>query len=542
MIGIYCRISREKEEGTDRSINDQKQHGIELANKLNSAYKVYIDEGLSGTLPIDKRHGLNSLIDDIMNKVVTTVYVYDQSRLERSQEARFAIKKIFNQYKIKLYTNTGLESDSVESEFQGDLMSVINSFYVKLTSKKIKSVLKRNAEEGRRFSILPYGYSSGDDKKLIVNEQESLVIKRIYELSLSGVGTNKIAEILNSENVPTRYNIMKGTLTTLDRYDKRKTTRSKSDIKWSGNSIRGILKNTHYKGERKWGENYYPCPLIIDEVLWQKVNDNLVKNRNNSGRNVEHKYLLKGLLRCEKCGRNYYGKTRVSKKDNFYMCSSKRIKHENCGNRSINIDRLDDAIWLGLVTDSQLYTTFRNYFESKVNNDSLIQLKTELDELNYQLKSTEVYIQRLIQVVLESEGLITDEDVKQKMMSYKEEKATLLIKIDNLKEQIAFFDTLETEKTKILTTLSNLVLNSSFNDKKQLLNDFVSNIQVMHLPEKRTHRITVNYKLHGIDSFVFEFIKNYKYITFDRLQFYPTDEGLKYAVMNGTIELTEVEK
>ena len=50
MLGIYCRISREKEAGKDRSIADQKALGIELAQKHRTEYKVYIDEGYSGTL------------------------------------------------------------------------------------------------------------------------------------------------------------------------------------------------------------------------------------------------------------------------------------------------------------------------------------------------------------------------------------------------------------------------------------------------------------------------------------------------------------
>ncbi len=43
MLGIYCRISRLKEDGKDRSIDDQRLTGIEFAKKNNLEYKVYID-------------------------------------------------------------------------------------------------------------------------------------------------------------------------------------------------------------------------------------------------------------------------------------------------------------------------------------------------------------------------------------------------------------------------------------------------------------------------------------------------------------------
>ena len=52
-------------------------------------------------------------------------------------------------------------------------------------------------------------------------------------MSLSGIGQDKIAEILNSENILTRYNkIGTGTLTT--KYNGKVKTVNKKDIKWSG--------------------------------------------------------------------------------------------------------------------------------------------------------------------------------------------------------------------------------------------------------------------------------------------------------------------
>ena len=128
MIAIYCRTSREKEAGKDRSINDQRLSGIELAKKLNIPYRVYIDEGISGTLPINERPALSDLISDIYSKEINKVYVYDQSRLERSPEARFILKALFIKENIQLYTESGLVGKDIEDEFTGDLMSVINNF------------------------------------------------------------------------------------------------------------------------------------------------------------------------------------------------------------------------------------------------------------------------------------------------------------------------------------------------------------------------------------------------------------------------------
>lgn len=62
MLGILCRISKEKEEGKDRSIKEQKELGKKLAKELNIPFEFYIEEGVSGTLPIAKRPILDKLL------------------------------------------------------------------------------------------------------------------------------------------------------------------------------------------------------------------------------------------------------------------------------------------------------------------------------------------------------------------------------------------------------------------------------------------------------------------------------------------------
>jgi DNA invertase Pin-like site-specific DNA recombinase len=506
MLGIYCRISVAKDDGKDRSINDQEQLGIELADKLNVSYKVYKDEGLSGTLPIDERPAFSSLIDDVYSGLITKVYVLDQSRLERSPEVRFAVNKVFKDNNIELYTDSGLVHNDIESEFAGDLMSVINNFYTKITSKKIKSVLKRNAQEGRRFAILPYGYSADNDNMLIVNEVESLVIKRIFELSLDGVGTNKIAELLNADKVPTRYNGMSGTISTKDKYDQRITTREKSSVQWSGNSIRGILNNTIYKGLRKWGKEYYSAPAIFEDNYWNKVNDNLKNNRNNSGKVVDHLYLLKGLIRCGKCGRNYYGRTRVSKKDNYYMCSSKRIKHENCGNRSINIDVLDKLIWTMFKGEDKFAVLIQEYFKNNSSDEIKLELKSKISSLEKNIKQLEKDKERLLDLILL--GAIESGDVKSRMDKIRSEKLDLEKQLYNLEEQLLSIDGFNFQLDSILKELK-LPYNVAFEDKKVLLKKYLKNIAI-YFDNIDTYFIEIEFNLLGMDSVVYVVRNNYK--------------------------------
>jgi site-specific DNA recombinase len=539
MLGIYCRISREKEFGKDRSINDQEQLGIELAKKLNISYKVYKDEGLSGTLTIDERPAFSSLIDDVISGIITKVYVYDQSRLERSPEVRFAIQKVFKQQEIELYTSNGLVLNDETTDFVGIVMSAANSLFVEVTKKKIKSVLKRNAQEGRRFGILPYGYSADKDNMLIINEIESLVIKRIFKLSLEGVGTNKIAELLNTDNVPTRYSGMNGTLSTKDKFDKRITTKEKSSINWVGNSVRSILNNTIYKGLRKWGKDYYSAPAIFEESYWNKVNENLKKNRNNSGKVVDHLYLLKGLLRCGKCGRNYYGRTRVSKKDNYYMCSSKRIKSENCGNRSINIEVLDKLIWTMFRGEDKFVLLIQEYFKNNSSEDVKKELKDKISSLEISIKRLDKDKERLLDLILS--GAIESGDVKSRMDKIRTERIDIKKQLYNFEEQLLSIEGLTFQLDTILNEL-NLPAMVAFEDKKELLKKYIKNIKIYY-DNKETYYIEIEFNLIGMDSIVYVVRNNYKiaHTTIDAenmnknllATFIILDENLELTLKNG---------
>jgi DNA invertase Pin-like site-specific DNA recombinase len=343
-LGIYCRISKAKE-GNDLSIPDQKQKGIEKAKDLGLQYELYIDEGKSGASDkIEDRPEFERFIADITNGTLSAVYAYDQSRFERNPQVRWLIKNIFKENNIHYYTELDGEVDlnDPQAEFFGDLLSVINKYHVTLTKIKVKSALKTRVASGKAHSILPYGYKKNDNGSLIINEEEADIINKIYDLSLSGMGTRSVANLLNENGVLTRYNKIKtGTIKTKNKYTGTFTVTDKKDIKWAGNTIRNIIKNSIYKGERLYSGEIYKVPAIINSTKWEKAQKNLKNNRNNSGKKVVHQYLLKGLLRCGVCGRNMYGKTRVSKHDNFYMCSSKRIKGENCGNRSVNIDKIE---------------------------------------------------------------------------------------------------------------------------------------------------------------------------------------------------------
>lgn len=530
MLGIYCRISKEKEVGKDRSIQDQQLSGIELANRFGLSYEVYIDEGISGVLPIDKRPSLNKLLDDVYSGKIHSVYVYDQSRLERSPEARFAISKVFKDEKINLYTESGLVGTDIESEFQGDILSVINNFQVKLMAKKIKSVLRRNLIDGKVHSVPNYGYKKGLDNLMVIDEVQSEIVKRIYDLSLKGIGTNKIAEQLNKEEIPTKYNIInKGTISVKNKYTNEITTKNKSEVKWNGGTIRNILTNPTYKGTRIFSGIDYNCPAIFDEVYWQKVNDNLKSNSNNGGKVATYNYLLKGLLRCGKCGRNYYGKTRADKSDHFYMCSSKRKNQENCGNRSINIDVLDMLIWTKFVSNGKLLELIKSHYESLKNNNIVDELESEIKANVKELKIAEDDKSYFLDLVLTKE--IKREDIKGKMIEINSKINTLKIKIENIKSQLSSILKSSSQDATDLVNIPSL----AFIDKVEVLKKYIADIRIYYF--ESNYFIEVFFNIINMESVVFLVDDKYKFAhILPKNEDYHNDQEMRVYILKGNLE------
>lgn len=513
MLGIYCRISVLKK-GNDLSIEDQKKLGIAKAEELKISYEIYIDEGLSGTSEkIEDRPEFERFLGDISKKKITAVFAYDQSRFERNPKLRFIINDIFKEYNVDYYTEIDglVDLHDPHKEFYGDLMSVINKYHVTMTKIKVKGALKRRVEKGKAHSILPYGYTKDKEGHLVVDPDESEIVKKIYDLSLSGIGTRSIAEKLNDDEIPTRYNKMgDGTLKTKNKYTNVITTTKKEDIKWSGNTIRNIITNTLYKGERNYGGDVYKVPNIISPVYWQKVNDNLKNNRNNTGKKVVHRYLLKGLLRCGKCGRNMYGRTRVNKHDNYYMCSSKRIKGENCGNRSINIDKLEALIWDRFFRGDDFIKRIKSEFNKGA--EDLKHLLNNIKKQELKLEGLKKDKDRAIELVIK--GTLSEEDVKTIINKNNRLIDEIEHKLKDLRKQHYSLENGNKIVNKYQDDFTKYTTETTFIQKKKIVNDFIEDIIVTYDDAIDSYNIEIKFKL-PISPEVYTTYDNFKHVAAD---------------------------
>ncbi len=469
MLAIYTRLSKEDTDST--SIQNQLREGKEFAKSQNLEYKIYNEgEGVSGGLSISERPIFNQLYEDILTKKVKVVWFRNENRMTRNKDVhgKFVVACIKSKTKIFFGAKEFDYLDPTQS-LTGTILSAINSYSLELQSLQTKKALLDNIKEGKAWSVLPYGYSTDKDKYLVVSELEAENVRQIYTDHSNGKGARSIAEELSSKGVKTR----------------------KGKSRWSDKAIQDILKNPIYKGKRRWQDKLYDAPRIVSDELWQKSMDAFETNKNNRGKKVTHKYLLKGLLKCGKCGRNMYGRRRVSGKDNYYMCSSKRYKELNCGTRGLNIDALEDFIWNRFFVEEafiELVKKWANNSQDKSKRDSI---SNELEALQKELSQYNKDKSNAVKLAIK--GILKEEDVEGELKNIEEKIGDIELKIKKLNEELDYINQASSKQSEIENDIKTLKKETPFNVKREIINKYIKWIAIKSV--EREHVLWIDFHL-----------------------------------------------
>jgi len=486
MLAIYTRLSKEDSESA--SIENQLREGKSFAkdNGFNDVQIYNEGQGISGGAEIKDRPQLFRLLQDFRSNNIKAVWFRNQNRLERNSSTWHIFTTEAKKYKVDIYFNDKLfDFENPQDNLYGTIQSALNQYQKDLQSNQTKRTLKDNVREGKVWSVVAYGYKS-ENGYLKINDAESEIVKEIYNLSLSGIGTNKIADILNDRGIPTRKNTL-----------------------FSAKTIQGIIKNSIYKGDRVFSGEIFNSPVIIEPNFWQKVNDNLPKNRNHSGKKVDHKYLLKGIVKCGRCGRNYYGRRRTTLKDNYYTCVGKRSKYEKCSNKSINIPFLENLIWGNLFKDKHFKTLVNNHFRNKSNTNPIKDIEQSLKDLKSELNRLSEDRNKLIDLAVR--GIFDEDDIKSKMKQIKVDISDTKYKISNLEESKT---TLENNLNNLDEILKELDINveTSFDDKQELIKKYIDSITIYFDEEANGYFIEILSNIDNISTVYYApFSKKYAY-------------------------------
>lgn len=486
-LAIYCRVSTEEQAKKGLSLNDQEKRGIEHAKKLKCKHKVFRDEGISGTIKLQDRIGMNSLIQEIQDeeKQYIGVYVTDIDRIARNPIESFTFYKLLKDNNLLLYDVSGIIALQDENEeLMVNIKSIFAAFEIKKTSNRIKRVLERNAIEGNAGGgpILPYGYNKDINKKLIINEDEAEIVREIFQLSILGHGTKVIANFLNDEKIPTkRGSSQKGYM--------KVRGELKSEFKWRDSVIYRILTNTMYYGKRKYKNIVVECPSIIDKNVFDTVQKQLMTRKNFKNTKNKYHYLLKGLVFCT-CGRRFYGRKRIDLKDNQYICASQRYPGEFCGTRGLNIDFLNKLVWMEVLNLPKQLDKYFQWFEKEgIIKESMKAMTKCLSSLeNLERRKTKLF-------ELYEEGKIDRESITNRINQIE-------IDISLTKENIQKFASqtrYEKDKELILEYVkknllfASKVLTDEF--KQIIIRALVDKIELKWIQKDNKHMVKIHFKI-----------------------------------------------
>lgn len=333
-VAIYVRVST-LGQTTDR----QESELISLAeSKGYEIVNVYKDV-MSGMKDDEERVGLHQLIKDAQQHEFDTILFSEFSRLSR--------KVIdLNQY-IEFFRKLGIElffqKQNLWVRPKGDLatdillqvLAIVSRYEIELFAERVVSgKIAKLKNKGTNVSgYTAYGYTSNDNKEIIIDEEQAKVIKQIFKMYLDGVSAKSIAQYLTTNKNPTSFQ--------LKRKSTNKIYKNAPLGEWSETTIRNILSNPIYTGKIKYKFNKPNIDKsdtkelleevevinenirIIDDETFNAVREKMQYNKQNKFNEIKRESLLKGLLICGNCGGNYF--TEYQDKAIYYGCYNKRI-------------------------------------------------------------------------------------------------------------------------------------------------------------------------------------------------------------------------
>lgn len=471
ITALYERLSRDDESlGESNSILNQKRYLEDYAN-TNGFRNIrhYTDDGYSGT-NFD-RPGFNRLLQDVDAGRIGTVIVKDLSRFGRNylQVGIYTEMKFPEKGVRFIAINNGVDSLQPGSSDFTPFLNIMNEWYAKDTSNKIRAIFQARMQSGKRCSgSIPYGYRRDPEDKnhLIVDSEPAQVVRQIFELAADGLGPRQIADRLTELHIliPSAY---------AERFHQdNMSCHSYHDASvWNATTVTAILERREYLGHTILGksicENFKtkkrrkarPEELIVFENTHEAiVSEELWNEAQRMRRRAKrmtvagtYSHMMSGMVFCADCGsrmsfRSAQSQHRPDGKtydcDNAFCCSKYKNMYKSCTMHFIKCSALE-----GLVLDALQRVTKHVFqdeeaFRKEMDAQWSAQLseafdadRKELAESKKRVGELDVLIKKLYEG--NATGKIPDRQFERLMPTYDEEQVRLEQRITELEQKLA---------------------------------------------------------------------------------------------------------
>lgn len=434
---------------------------IDRNGNVGELCKEFIDDGVSGT-NFD-RPGWNKLQEEMESGKIKVVITKNLSRLGRSNfECSYFLDYYFPENNIR-YIAIQEQIDTFNNENSNNEYAALNNFinekYSRDLSKNIKRVYRIKQQAGEYMGGRPvYGYikDPNDKHKLIIDEEASKVVKRIFELYLQLHSQSGVMKILTKEKIPIPE-VYKQT---------RRGIKVKNPYDWNYHTVRNILRNQMYIGdmvqnvhikksfrEKKiiktskedWIIVEGTHEPIIDKDTFYRVQNLLDANYRQPTKPYER--IFGGIMYCHECGHKIgvgnpkknsgpKGKQYLYTYCNYYR---KNSSYNKCTPHTINYNNLEYELLSIITSICNKYITLIGYDDiinnrKKTLNTYIDDLEKKMSRLEIDIKGIDLKIEKLYMDRLDD--IITPDTYKKLTDKFEEQKKSKQKEFDELKISI----------------------------------------------------------------------------------------------------------
>ncbi|MDS1029946.1 recombinase family protein [Bacillota bacterium LX-D] len=518
ITALYCRLSRDDElQGDSNSIKNQKTILQKYADDNGfTNTEFFVDDGYSGT-NFD-RPDWQRLISQVEEGRIGTIIVKDMSRLGRDYlKVGYYTEVLFPGSDIRFIAiNNNVDSANQQDSDFTPFLNIINEWYAKDTSKKIRAVFKSKGQSGKPLCTNPpYGYIKDPEDKTrwIVDEEAAKVVREAFHLCMQGYGPSQIAKELTRRKImnPTAHARKNG----INIPDNRGHD---DDYVWRGSTIVHMLSRQEYLGHtvnfKTYRKSYKQKKQMKNDpsewMIFKNTHEAIIEEsvfevvqRIRDGRRrltpMGEMPLLSGMMFCADCGNKMYqvrGRGWEHEKE-YFVCATYRKVKGGCSSHQIRNAVVEELLLDGIRRVTAFARDCEDEFVEMVTKKTRSELdksmrdsKRELEQAQARIAKLDEIIQRLYEDNIE--GKISDERFTKMAANYEAEQQTLEKRVTELK----FIMTEDKESTLNVDHFLSLV--RKYTDIKELtaeiIREFVKKIYVYkaeRIDGRRVQRIKI---------------------------------------------------
>lgn len=526
ITAIYCRLSRDDEQaGESNSIVNQRAILKRFAQDQGFRnIQFFVDDGYSGAN--FNRPDWQRMISMVENDQIGVLIAKDMSRIGRNYlEVGIYTEVLFPEHNVRfIAVNSGVDSANQADNDFTPFLNIINEFYVKDSSKKVKASMKQKGESGEYLTTNPpYGYMKDPDnpkRHWVIDDEAAAVVRQIFEWCMEGFGPSQIAKKLKEAKVdcPTVHWMKMG------RNAPAKTPDNPYD--WAPRTISGILEKQEYLGHmvnfktrkqsykskkkienppEQWRIFENTHEAIIDAETFERVQE-LRKNKRRPARTGKSN-MFSGIVRCADCKEKLYyctSKNFETRQDHFVCSTSRKKGTDVCDTHFIRAVVLEEGVLQHMRLVISCVAAYEDKFRKALGAKRSAEARKELSAKKRTLQKSENRIKeldRLFKRIYEDmvSGVISEARFQMLADSYEQEQDELREKITMLEEEIQNQeDQVENVDRFIQMAKKYLYLEKL---TPAVLNDMVSAVYV-HAPDKssgyRIQDVDISYNYIGI--------------------------------------------